>query len=137
MRGGFMTSAEILKSNNIRPSVIRIMIYDFLKATDVHPTVDEIYTELSPKIPTLSKTSVYNTVKLLADCGLSKTLTIDKVQVRYDADTTMHGHFICEDCGKVYDFMLDNAIADDLEGFDVNFKEVYYGGTCRKCNKKI
>lgn len=132
-----MTSTEILKSNNIRPSVIRVMIYDFLKGTDVHPTVDEIYSELAPKVPTLSKTTVYNTVKLFADCGLSKTITIDKTQVRYDADITMHGHFMCEKCNRVYDFRLDSAFTDDLEDFDISFKEVYYGGVCRNCNKKI
>jgi len=131
-----MTSAEILKSYDIRPSMIRLMIYDYLKGTDAHPTVDEIYTELVAKIPTLSKTSVYNTVKLFADSGLSKTLTIDKTQVRYDADITMHGHFMCEKCNKVYDFGLDKSIADDLVGFDINTKEVYYCGVCRNCNKK-
>jgi len=131
-----MTSAEILKSYDIRPSVIRVMIYDYLKGTDVHPTVDEIYTELSEKIPTLSKTSVYNTVKLFADSGLSKTITIDKTQVRYDADITMHGHFMCEKCNKVYDFSLDRNLTDDLVGFDISAKEVYYCGVCRKCNKK-
>ena len=132
-----MIAAEILKSNNIRPSMIRVMIYDFLKGTDVHPTVDEIYNELAQKIPTLSKTTVYNTVKLLADSGLSKTITIDKTQVRYDADISMHGHFLCEKCKNVYDFKLDSAFINDLEGFDISFKEVYYGGICRKCNKKF
>lgn len=132
-----MTSAEILKSNNIRPSVIRVMIYDFLRSTDAHPTADEIYLELLPKVPTLSKTTVYNTVKLFADSGISKTITIDKNQVRYDADISMHGHFFCEECGTVYDFGIDFDIEGVLEGFDINFKEVYYGGKCRKCNIKI
>lgn len=131
-----MTSAQILKSNNIRPSVIRVMIYDYLRSTKSHPTADDIYLELAPKIPTLSKTTVYNTVKLFEDCGLSKALTIDKVQIHYDADTTMHGHFLCEECGKVYDFTLNSAISDDLDGFDIEVKEVYYSGLCRKCNKK-
>ena len=130
-----MTSAQILKEYNIRPSVIRVMIYDFLRNTKSHPTADEIYEEIAPKIPTLSRTSVYNTVKLFEDCGLSKALTIDKNQIHYDADTSMHGHFLCEECSKVFDFTLNNAITDDLDGFDIHIKEVYYSGLCRNCNK--
>ena len=130
-----MTSAQILKEYNIRPSVIRVMIYDFLRNTKSHPTADEIYEEIAPKVPTLSRTSVYNTVKLFEDCGLSKALTIDKTQIHYDADTSMHGHFLCEECSKVFDFTLNNAITDDLDGFDINIKEVYYSGVCRNCNK--
>lgn len=132
-----MTTAEILKINKIRPSVIRIMVYDFLRSTNRHPTADEIYTELLPKIPTLSKTSVYNTVKLLVDSGLSKMVTIDGMQVRYDADVTVHGHFLCKNCGKVYDFKPAFNFSDELDGFDIRSKEVYYGGICRNCNKKI
>ena len=130
-----MTSAEILKLNNIRPSVIRIMIYDYLCSVKSHPTVDEIYTELLPTVPTLSKTTVYNTVKLFTESGLSKVITIDGSQTRYDADTMMHGHFLCSKCGRVYDFNLETVCEKELKGFEVSSREVYYSGVCRECNK--
>ena len=62
-----MTSAEKLMEKGIRPSLTRVMIYDYLLSHRTHPTVDEIYKELSPKAPTLSKTTVYNTVKLFEE----------------------------------------------------------------------
>lgn len=130
-----MKSAEILKVNNIRPSVIRIMIYDYLYDNRTHPTVDEIYSGLVKSVPTLSRTTVYNTVKLFAQCGLARALTIEGFQTRYDADVSMHGHFLCKNCGKVYDFKLTNVIDDELQGFSVKSKEVYYSGICRDCNK--
>ena len=45
---------------------------EYLMAHRTHPTVDEIYLALSPSIPTLSKTTVYNTLKL---CGRIYDLT--------------------------------------------------------------
>ena len=51
----------------IHPSVQRIAIMDYLIKHRTHPTVDEVYTALSDEIPTLSKTTVYNTLKLFAE----------------------------------------------------------------------
>lgn len=131
-----MNTAEVLKAKNIRPSVIRIMIFDYLYANRTHPTVDDIYSSLASNIPTLSKTTVYNTVKLFVEKGLSKSITIEGFQTRYDADTAMHGHFLCKKCGKVYDFNIDNVIDNELEGFNIITKEIYYSGICRECNNK-
>ena len=128
-----MTTAEILKMHNIKPSMIRVMVYEYLRGTKSHPTADEIYTALHPSMPTLSKTSVYNTVRLLVDAGLSKNITIDGVQIHYDADTSVHGHFWCKRCLRVYDFDVNENPGEALDGFVVDFKEIYFGGLCRTC----
>ena len=65
--------------------------------------MEQIYTVLHKEIPTLSKTTVYNTLNTLIDAGLVKLITIDENETRYDIDTTTHGHFKCESCG-IYDF---------------------------------
>ena len=61
-----MDVVKRLQNHNIKPSVQRIAIMNYLIEHRTHPTVDEIYTALSPSIPTLSKTTVYNTLKLLS-----------------------------------------------------------------------
>ena len=129
-----MTSAEMIASKNIRPSLQRIMIYDYLKTHRTHPTVDEIYNALAPSVPTLSKTTVYNTVKLFADSGLVKMLTIEEQQSRFDACTDLHGHFLCDKCKKVYDFDVDEPKCYKLNGFKICTKEVFYTGVCSNCN---
>ena len=131
-----MSTAELLKSKNIRPSVIRIMIFDYLFNNRTHPTVDEIYSGLVKNVPTLSKTTVYNTLKLFVESSITKSITIEGFQTRYDADTAMHGHILCKHCGKVYDFNSDKVSDNELEGFTISTKEVYYSGICRNCNNK-
>lgn len=128
-----MTSAEILTSNNIRPSMPRIMIYDYLREHRTHPTADEIYSALSPIAPTLSKTTVYNTVKLLTGAGVIKMITIEEQQARFDACTDLHGHFLCSCCGKVYDFDISEPKAQLPDGFSVQTKEIFFTGRCRNC----
>jgi Fe2+ or Zn2+ uptake regulation protein len=130
-----MTSAEILMEKGIRPSLTRVMIYDYLLRHRTHPTVDEIYKGLSPKAPTLSKTTVYNTVKLLSQEGAIKMLTIEEQQARFDACTDHHGHFLCNDCKKVYDFDVDVPTDMLPEGFTAQTKEIFYTGMCKCCCK--
>ena len=130
-----MNTASLLMKHNIRPSIIRIMIYDFLKGTKSHPTVDEIYHRILPEAPTLSRTTVYNSVKLFSEKGLLKILPIDGIQIRYDADTAFHGHFYCENCKKVFDFELDSSTESGLDGFNIQQKEVFYSGCCKACFK--
>ena len=130
-----MDSAEMLKKNDIRPSVIRVMIYDYINSHRTHPTVDEVYQNLHSSVPTLSKTSVYNTVKLFAEKNLLKVLPIDGMQIRYDADTAFHGHFLCKSCMKVYDFTIDTDSESGLDGFEIKEKEIFYSGYCRECLK--
>ncbi len=129
-----MDTASVLQCHDIKPSVIRIMIYDFLKHTKSHPTVDEIYQHIISKVPTLSRTTVYNSVKLFSEKGLLKVLSIEGNQLRYDANTCFHGHFFCEMCKKVYDFHPHKTFESDLDGFKIDTKEVFYSGSCKECS---
>ncbi len=130
-----MNAAMLLEAKQIRPSVLRIAVLEHLMHTTAHPTIEEIYHILHPKIPTLSKTSVYNITKLLTEKGLLKAITIDEKQIRYDADVSMHGHFLCERCGRVSDFSLTGISDGALDGFTIRTKEVYYSGVCKDCLK--
>lgn len=98
---------DFLKSNNIKPSYQRIKIYEYLMGTTAHPTVDTIYRALLSEIPTLSKTTVYNTLNLFVDNSIALLITIEENEARYDADTSVHGHFKCDNCGAVLDFRTD------------------------------
>ncbi|MBR4922900.1 MAG: transcriptional repressor, partial [Bacteroidaceae bacterium] len=57
-----MKTYEYLLSFGIKPSVQRIAIMDYLMTHRTHPAIDEIYLALCEDIPTLSKTTVYNTL---------------------------------------------------------------------------
>ena len=58
---------QYLLSHNVKPSAQRIAIMKYLLEHRAHPTVDRIYTELLPAMPTLSRTTVYNTLRVLAE----------------------------------------------------------------------
>jgi Fur family peroxide stress response transcriptional regulator len=109
---------------------------EYLTTRQSHPTADEIYSRLLPKIPTLSKTTVYNSLNTFAKAGLVKVLAIEDKELRFDADTSDHGHFKCGKCGRIFDFAVDLAglhLQSALPGFKIKQRDVYFKGICPGC----
>ncbi len=127
---------EILNSHNIRPSIQRIAVLDFLLHNRIHPTADEIYLSLSPTMPTLSKTTVYNVLKNFAECGVVLALNIDEKNVRYDATTSDHSHLQCSGCGQLFDIPQPQYDKITLDGFTINKVHMYCWGLCPTCIDK-
>ena len=127
-----------LQERNIAPSYQRIMILKYLTENQNHPTVDQIYGALRVSMPTLSKATVYNTLNLFAEFGLVRVLSIEDNETRYDVVVQNHGHFKCSSCGSITNFVvnIDRFVAQDLQGFQIMQKNVYFNGRCPNCLAK-
>jgi len=130
---------DYLKRHDIKPSTIRIKVLEYLLNNRIHPTADDIYQSLINDIPTLSKTSVYNTLELFMKKGVVNALSLKEKELRYDINTYFHGHFRCEICGNVYDFPVSEKIiaVEELKGFVIRNVDINVYGICKKCNEKI
>ena len=134
-------TVKVLTAHGVRPSIQRLAVYQYLKDHPEHPTVDTLYLALMPSIPTLSKTTVYNTLKLLEEKKLVKSIAIENDELRYDAETSEHWHFKCTGCGKIYDIYSDEAkrIRDlTVMSLPKDFKpqktEINIRGLCSDCS---
>jgi len=132
------TYSEQLNCKGIRPSYQRVRILAYLHQAQVHPTVEDIFTALSPEIPTLSKATVYNTLHTFVEAGLVRDVNIDIDAQHYDIILEDHGHFKCSSCGKIYNFHLDldQLTIDGLKEFKIHKKDVYFSGLCPDCQSK-
>lgn len=131
----FENLSNELKSRNIRLSHQRLKVLEYLKQNHNHPTADQIYNGLHNDVPTLSKTTVYNTLNSLADAGLIRVININDNEAHYDINTSNHGHFKCDKCKKIYDFHIDIDLLEThgLDGFQINDRNIYFKGICHKC----
>jgi Fur family ferric uptake transcriptional regulator/Fur family peroxide stress response transcriptional regulator len=87
-------------------------------------------------MPTLSKTTVYNTLNLLEKQGVIRAIRIDEKNVRYDADISEHAHFKCKLCGEIHDLKvkgIGNLEPDNSKNFLITEYQMYYSGFCDKC----
>ena len=127
---------ERLLHFGIKPSLQRMAIMEYLIKNPIHPTADIIFNELYPSIPTLSKTTVYNTLKLFQENGAALAISIDEKNMRYDGDISQHAHFKCIKCDSIYDLPMQNmetVKVDNTEKLTIQECHLYYKGYCEKC----
>ncbi len=135
-----MKAYDILLAHQVKPSMQRIAIMEYLMDHKTHPSAEDVYAALSDSMPTLSKTTVYNTLRLFAEHGAALMLTIDDKNVNFDADTSQHAHFLCKKCGHIYDFHTPvgmNKMKElRSEGHMVEEAHTYYKGICKECKNR-
>jgi Fur family peroxide stress response transcriptional regulator len=114
------------------------VIWDVIKDDKLHPTADQIYERVRKKLPTISLGTVYrNLQKLVFDRKL-QVLMRGRSQ-HFDPLVERHLHFICENCDRVYDVLVDNQkeirpVKLPHEGFKVTSHQLAFYGTCRHCS---
>ncbi len=129
---------NFLRRKGLQPSFQRVKILEFLDIHRTHPTADEIFKSLVRTVPTISKATVYNTLRSFVEKGIIQELTIEENELRYDINTQPHAHFKCRVCGKIYDLPLEDCESLLLKGtgFRVEKIDVYLKGICPICAKK-
>lgn len=136
---------DLLTEHGIRPSPQRVAIMDYLLCHKTHPTVDNVYAAMLPNMPTLSKTTVYNTLKILEEKGAIQVLNIDEKNAHYDAEETIHAHFLCQNCNKIFDIFFDKDRQEHIAGltktsnlkpFSITSTQINYKGICPDCLKE-
>lgn len=127
------TIMQILKDAGVRISHQRIAILHYLMEHRTHPTVDDIYTALHPIYPSLSRTTIYNTLRLLVENGTVSAIDINPNSTHYDADNTPHAHFLCKKCGRIFDIPITCSPNGVPAGFVTNSISIYYRGFCMNC----
>jgi Fe2+ or Zn2+ uptake regulation protein len=124
---------EILKKKGINPSHHRINVFEYFIEHESHPTVDEIYRDIIKKIPTLSKTTIYNTLNLFLEKGLVQTISVEENETRYDLFLEEHSHFKCVECGKLYNLEMPELKFKENPPHRIVEKHIVFKGVCQNC----
>jgi len=102
-----------------------------------HPTADAVYTSIRQEIPNISLGTVYRNLKLLVEQGELLSLDIGDGKEHFDGTVAPHYHFICDNCRKVYDIMMDKLnieqLASDHFDGDIYGHKTYFYGLCSDC----
>ncbi|MFP3985477.1 MAG: Fur family transcriptional regulator [Candidatus Bathyarchaeia archaeon] len=93
-----------LRDGGYKVTPQRLAICELILSSKEHPTADQIYKKVKKKHPTISLTTVYQTLHLLSQIGLLQEMGLSDCISRYDPDTSPHINVVCKKCGKIEDY---------------------------------
>ncbi len=118
----------------------RAAVYNYLSGVEHHPTAEQVFFAVKPKLPRISLATVYKNLEALVQCGAVSKLSYGDASARYDIRTDHHYHTRCLGCGKIWD--LDAPRGSELlkqikpqRGFAVEDYRLELLGYCRECRR--
>lgn len=122
-----------------RMTAQKSFIFGYLKSVKTHPSADIVYKEVKKKLPNISQATVYRILNGFREKGEIQDIDT-KNAVFFDADISDHAHFICDDCGMIFDVVNECVNCGVLKtkktkvGTIKHYKINFYG-TCKFCKK--
>src|SRR5436190_3687917 len=92
-----------LKEAGFKKTTQREVILEVFLKTEGHLSAEDLYGLVKAEDPTVGFTTVYRTLKLLAECGLAREEGLGDNRMRYEHNYNHqhHDHLICTDCGDL------------------------------------
>src|SRR5713101_9124221 len=116
-------------------------VYKALQGDHSHPSAGEIYQRVRQTLPRISLGTVYRDLQRLVEERKIRMLLLGERVARYDPVLAAHDHFICQQCGRVEDVLLERDRRMTLaplmdEGFTVTAHSISIHGFCQSCGRK-
>lgn len=130
--------ARYLEEHNLKHTKQRDVILEAFLGSRGHVTSEELYQLVREQNPNIGYTTVYRTMKLLADAGVAQERHFDDGVTRYELEQEHHDHLVCLRCGRIIEFeceeieVAQSHVARE-HGFEVlrHRHELY--GNCAEC----
>ena len=134
---------EYMREQGCNSSRKRDLIVKAFLKTRGHVSAEELYDRVKKDHPQIGYTTVYRTLKMIADSGLAKVTDLgDKVK-RYErrVGREYHAHLICSRCGtslEVFDPKIETLTANlaKRQRFSPANQCFEIFGVCAQCRKK-
>jgi Fur family iron response transcriptional regulator len=111
-----------LEMHGLKATEQRVRVAEILMRAPAHMTAEQILAEVRTGDRRVSKATVYNTLKALADCKLVRQIHLDPERSVYDSTRVSHHHFHDVESGELRDIHPDDisfskfpALPDGME----------------------
>lgn len=82
----------------------RLVVYDALQKTNLHPSAEEVYTLIHSENPSISLATVYNTLDSFVEAKLITRVLSEEGKSRYDFNTLHHHHIYLSNTDEIIDY---------------------------------
>jgi Fur family transcriptional regulator, iron response regulator len=95
--------AQELQMHGLKPTEQRVRVAEILMSVPTHMTAEQILAAVRAGGERVSKATVYNTLKVLAERGLVRQIHLDPERSVYDSTRAPHHHFHDLETGELLD----------------------------------
>lgn len=132
---------EECRRRGLRITEQRREIFKTVAASRSHPSAEEVFAQVREKMANVSLDTVYRTLTSLEQMELLLRVGTAGKE-RFDGDLRPHAHFICGQCGEVYDVFYDKKymmlpLREAFSCGEVRAISLQYKGVCRKCAEHL
>lgn len=129
-----------LHQAGLKATGARMLILAAIEANCNHPTAEYIHESLQKSHPSLSLSTVYQTLDVFIRNGLCRRVTGAADRLRVDGTPQDHDHAICNTCGEIFDidrqlFPLPAPPAQLPNGLTVTGLRLEYEVICAACRE--
>lgn len=128
----------MLKERSLRMTRQRQVIMEELRATDQHPSADDLHGRVKQKLPRISLGTVYRNLEILTELGEIQTIALAGSLKRFDGIPHNHYHMRCTHCDRLVDApmevidSLERALQEKTE-FRILDHQLEFTGICPDC----
>jgi Fur family transcriptional regulator, peroxide stress response regulator len=129
---------ERLRQAGLKATGPRVMLLSALEQDRRHPTAEQLYESLQAYHPSLSLSTVYQTLDTFIRKGLCRRISDAGDRLRVDGTPQNHDHAVCRICGTIFD--IDREVfprplppAHLPNGLAVTGLRVEYDVICATC----
>jgi Fur family peroxide stress response transcriptional regulator len=133
---------KLCREQGVPLTIQRRAVLEALALREDHPTADQVFEEVTGRLPGISRTTVYRVLETLVQLGVIHKASHLGSAARYDPNTSRHHHLTCLICNRVVD-MEEEAIRkielpkQATKGFRIVDYSVHFQGYCGECAKKV
>ena len=130
---------EAFRRNGFRATPQRIVIAQAVLSSKDHPTAEQVFDLVTKTNPSISRSTVYNTLHTMRDINMLHELAFGDNH-RFDPNIRIHVNLVCRNCGAIIDIEND-VIEKEVEEiskkrrFTVTSQRFDIYGICRNCRK--
>jgi Fur family peroxide stress response transcriptional regulator len=127
------------RRHGFRATPQRIAIAQFVFNSKDHPTAEHVFDFVKRAYPSISLSTVYNTLNAMRDVNMVQELAFGNSH-RYDPNTSIHVNLVCENCGDIID-IESKIIEEEVEKISKRRRVSITGqrldiyGICQKCEE--
>jgi Fe2+ or Zn2+ uptake regulation protein len=135
-------AVERLRGVGLKATGPRVMLLAALEQDRSHPTAEQLYEKLRLAHPSLSLSTVYQTLDAFIRTGLCRRVSDTGDCLRVDGTPPNHDHAICRTCGMIFDIdrqLFPRPAPPVLlpRGLTVTGLRVEYDVICASCHAPL